>query len=224
LGFKRRYLTDPAKLGWLTAEKLSGVADEVRGEGWKWVEILANGQYPDLAKFDRIYPVYVPVTEKVRSEIEALQAEQQKIEEAHQDAEENPPDVEARMLAIETRIEELNDQARKYREEEETLAGVIVCLENHGKAVIYRGLVRSEDRKKVQAVKSDSNEQQGQSYDESEESEDVLSGALLEDLTAHRTAALRAVLATRPDVALVAAAHSLATREQRETVGASSRL
>ena len=39
-----------------------------------------------------------------------------------------------------------------------------------------------------------------------------LSAALVEDLTAHRTAALRAVLATRPDVALVAAAHSLALR------------
>ena len=37
-----------------------------------------------------------------------------------------------------------------------------------------------------------------------------LSAALVEDLTAHRTAALRAVLATRPDVALVAVTHALA--------------
>ena len=70
------YLTDPAKLDRLTAEKLSAVADEVRREGWKVVEILANGQYPDLTKFGRINPVYVPVTEKVRSKIEDLQAEQ----------------------------------------------------------------------------------------------------------------------------------------------------
>ena len=40
----------------------------------------------------------------------------------------------------------------------------------------------------------------------------ALSAALVEDLTAHRTAALRAVLATRPDVALVAVTHSLALR------------
>jgi hypothetical protein len=46
--------------------------------------------------------------------------------------------------------------------------------------------------------------------EESEEETHGLSGALVEDLTAHRTAALRAVLATRPDVALVAAAHNLA--------------
>ena len=43
-----------------------------------------------------------------------------------------------------------------------------------------------------------------------EESEEVHSAALVEDLTAHRTAALRAELATRPDVALVAVAHKLA--------------
>ena len=91
------YLTDPAKLNRLTAEKLTAVADEVRGEGWKWFEILPNGQYPNLTKFGRIYPVYVPVAQEVPSEIEALQAEQEKIEEAHQDAEEYPPDVEARM-------------------------------------------------------------------------------------------------------------------------------
>jgi ParB family chromosome partitioning protein len=113
------------------------------------------------------------------------------------------------MSEIEMRIDELNDQARQYREEEKRLAGAIVSLENHGQTVIYRGLVRSEDRKKVQAVKSDSNGQ----HEEGEESDDVkLSGALVEDLTAHRTAALRAMLATRPDVALVAAAHSLALR------------
>jgi hypothetical protein len=41
-----------------------------------------------------------------------------------------------------------------------------------------------------------------------EESEEVHSAALVEDLTAHRTAALRAELATRPDV--VAVAHKLA--------------
>ena len=207
------YLTDPAKLDRLAAEKLETVAAEVRGEGWKWVEILPTAQYPDLSKFGRIHPVYVPVTEEIRSEIEALQAEQEQIEQAHQDAEEYPPDVDARMSEIETRIEELNDQPRKYREEETALAGAIVSLENHGQAVIYRGLVRAEDKKKVQAVKSDSNGQHEPGDDEGEEPDDVkLSAALVEDLTAHRTAALRAVLATRPDVALVAAAHSLALR------------
>jgi ParB family chromosome partitioning protein len=143
------YLTDPAKLDRLVAEKLESLAADVRGEGWKWVEIQPTAQYPDLTKFDRIRSVYVPMAPEIRLEIEALQDEQEQIEDAHQDAEAYPPEVDKRMSEIENRIEELNDQPRQYREEEIALAGAIVSLENHGQAVIYRGLVRAEDKKKV---------------------------------------------------------------------------
>jgi ParB family transcriptional regulator, chromosome partitioning protein len=209
------YLTDAAKLDRLTAEKLEALAAEVRGEGWKWVEIQSDAQYPDLTKFDRLRAAYVPMSDETRLEIEALQTEQEEIESAHADAEEYPPDVDQRMAEIESRIEELNDQPRKYRGEEIALAGAIVALENHGQAVVYRGLVRAEDKKKVQAAKAVSNGQheEGTPQSEGEHSDDpALSAALMEDLTAHRTAALRAVLATRPDVALVAVAHALALR------------
>ena len=209
------YLTDAAKLDRLTAEKLETLAAEVRGEGWKWVEIQPIAEYRDLTKFDRLRTVYVPMSDETRLEIEALQTEQEEIENADPDAEEYPPDVDQRMAEIESRIEELNDQPRKYRDEEIALAGAIVALENHGQAVVYRGLVRAEDKKKVQAAKAGSNGQyaEGTHQREGDNSDDpALSAALVEDLTAHRTAALRAVLATRPDVALVAVAHSLALR------------
>ncbi len=154
------YLTDPVKLDRLVTEKLETVAAEVRGEGWKWVEIQSIGQYPDLAKFGRIHSVQVPISEEIRSKIEALQAEQEQIENAHSDAAEYPPDIDERMAEIERRIDELNDQPREYREEEIALAGAIVSLENHGQAVIYRGLVRPEDKKKMkQAAKTVSNGQ-----------------------------------------------------------------
>jgi ParB family chromosome partitioning protein len=207
------YLTDPAKLDRLVAEKLESLASAVRGEGWKWVEIQPNGQYPDLSKYDRLRTVYVPMTDETRSEIEALQDEQEGIEEAHQDDEEYPPEVQTRMDQIETRIDELNDQPGKYREEEIAFAGTIVSLENNGQAVIYRGLVRAEDKKQVHVAKSGSNGQHEIGDNQGDEPDDAkLSAALIEDLTAHRTAALRAILATRPDVAVVAATHSLALR------------
>jgi ParB family transcriptional regulator, chromosome partitioning protein len=84
----------------------------------------------------------------------ALQDEQERIEAQYQDAEEYPLDVEARMGAIEERIEELNDQPRKYREEEIALAGAIVSLGGNGQTSIYRGLVRPEDKKKMRDVES----------------------------------------------------------------------
>jgi ParB family transcriptional regulator, chromosome partitioning protein len=56
------YLTDTALLERLVAEKLEAIANEVRGEGWKWVEILPCANYSDLSKFERIYPVHMPVS------------------------------------------------------------------------------------------------------------------------------------------------------------------
>ena len=98
--------------------------------------------------------MYAPVSDAIRSEIEALQDEQERIEAQYQDAEEYPLDVEARMGAIEERIEELNDQPRKYREEEIALAGAIVSIGGNGQTSIYRGLVRPEDKKKMRDVES----------------------------------------------------------------------
>jgi ParB family transcriptional regulator, chromosome partitioning protein len=210
------YLTDAAKLERLTVEKLEALAAEVRGEGWKWVEIQPIAEYPDLTKFDRLRTVYVPMSDETRLEIEALQTEQERIEGAYPCAEEYPPDVDQRMAEIERRIDELNGQPRKYCAEEIPLAGAIVSLENHGQAVIYRGLVRPEDKKKVkQSANSASDGQHEEGSDQGgcdHSDASALSAALVEDLTAHRTAALRAVLATRPDVALVTVAHSLALR------------
>jgi ParB family chromosome partitioning protein len=205
------YLLDPAKLDRLVSEKLERLGTEVKGEGWGWVEILLGDDYRELAKFDRIYPVHAPLSDEILKEIETLQQEQQQIETKYHDAEEYPLEVEARMEAIEIRIEELNDQPRQFREEEKALAGVIVSLQNDGQPSVYRGLVRSEDKKKIRALKSDINgggEPNDGQVDEVEE--ENLSGALVEDLTAHRTAALRAVLATRAEVALIAVTHSLA--------------
>ena len=76
------YLTDAAKLDRLTGEKLEALAAEVRGEGWGWVEIQPIAEYPDLSKFDRLRTVSVPISDETRLEIEALQNEQEKIEDA----------------------------------------------------------------------------------------------------------------------------------------------
>ena len=180
-------------------------------------EIQSGASYTDLSKFGRIHSVSAPISDDIRLEIEALQDEQESIEEEYPEAEEYPPDVDQRMAAIEARIDELNeqsDQPRKYREEEIPLAGAIVALENHGEAVIYRGLVRPEDKKKlVQAAKCETNGQHEPGDHNHDETDDEgLSAALVEDLTAHRTAALRTILATRPDVALVAVTHALTLR------------
>jgi ParB family chromosome partitioning protein len=84
------YLLDPEKLDRLVAEKLEVLAEKVRGEGWKWVEINPRLDYSDLTKFKRIYPVHAPSPE-LRLQIEALEDEEEKLNETYQDAENSRP-------------------------------------------------------------------------------------------------------------------------------------
>jgi ParB family transcriptional regulator, chromosome partitioning protein len=204
------YLTDRELLDRLVTEKLETVSESLKAEGWKWVEILPSADYSLFAKFGRIYPVLAPATPEIRAEIEALEAEQEQINYAHEDAREYPPQVEERMSEIEERIDELNEQTKQFNPEEKTIAGAVLWIEHDGRQAIHRGLVRPEDKKNFEKVKMGGNAEDEVDSGDGKEVAAEISAALVEELTAHRTAALRAVLATRPDVALVAVAHNLA--------------
>ena len=108
------YLTDSALLDRLTGEKLDRLAEEVRAEGWKWVEIQPEADYSFLATFGRIYPVRVK-TPEIEAEIKSLEEEQDRINETHREAEVYPADAASRLAESENRIDELNDQATQFR-------------------------------------------------------------------------------------------------------------
>ena len=50
------WITDPALLNRLAAEKLEREAESVRAQGWKWVEIMPDVAWDTLRSFDRIHP------------------------------------------------------------------------------------------------------------------------------------------------------------------------
>ena len=66
------WITDPALLNRLVAEKLEREAEKVRAEGWKWVEIMPEVSWDTLRSFDRIHPT---PTKQQQKEIDRLQAE-----------------------------------------------------------------------------------------------------------------------------------------------------
>jgi ParB family chromosome partitioning protein len=83
-------------------------------------------------------------------------------------------------------------------------AGAIVTVDYTGKLLVVRGLIRPEDAKAKPADDEAASEETG------EQKTPGLSTALANDLAAHRTAALRALLAGNVAVALAATAHALA--------------
>ena len=69
------WLQDPALLDRLVAEKLKIIADDVAGEGWKWIEVDVSHPYGSRADCADLTGTPVDLTDDERATIEALNAE-----------------------------------------------------------------------------------------------------------------------------------------------------
>ena len=115
-------------------------------------------------------------------------------------------EAEARMQAIEERLDEIDAMTRIWPDELKARAGAVVYLSHEGKAEIERGLIRAED-----ADRHDEEEAQHEARDAGAATErSAFPALLIEDLTAHKTAALRIETARSPGMALALAVHALA--------------
>lgn len=103
-----------------------------------------------------------------------------------------------------------------FSAEDMATAGAIIRIGRDGTAEIDRGLVHPDD---VQQPEPEDTEQDAAPVEKGD-----LSAALVEDLTAHRTAALRLELARNPKVALAASVHALASRLLYGVMGPASSL
>jgi ParB family transcriptional regulator, chromosome partitioning protein len=71
----RRYLSDPALLDRLAAEKLEGEAATVRAEGWKWVEIVSEIDWQILRGFEEVRGKRQPLSAKDAKKLGKLKRE-----------------------------------------------------------------------------------------------------------------------------------------------------
>jgi ParB family chromosome partitioning protein len=224
------WLEDVVLLDRLTAEKLAGIATEVReAEGWKWAE--AHLDYPYGNPCGRVYPVPVERSDAEKAEIDAISTEYDELVSKWSHLEELPPEVEKRLDEIDAALEAFGD-GYAYRADEIARGGVFVVLGPDGQARIERGHVRPEDVPMVEpepdAPRADGDggageaepgaaegrgDGEGGAEDEAEaDGLAPLSDRLVADLTAHRTAGLRDALADHPDVALLVVAHAAVLR------------
>ena len=197
------YLTDPALLNQLVTRKLEGEAETLRAEGWKWVEIMPEISREALREFSRKYPERLPVSEEEQAELDRLTAEYESLLDEHGD--DPSEEIAAQIEALSARIDALSEGTERWEPEDIARCGAVIGIGHGGRIVVERGLLRPEDapaegppsRPKAGAVAKPKRE-------------DGLSDRLVEDLTAQRTAALRAILAGNADVALAAVVNALA--------------
>lgn len=197
------YLLDVALLDRLVSEKLKQAAEPVKAEGWRWVEVVPHFGHDERQSFKRIAPMTGELLDEAEAELSRLQAEYDGLIEEHGDDPEQ--EICDRLDALSEQIETLSDRAQFWTPEDMALSGAVVTLERDGSLAVERGLVRADEAKRVFATR-EGNRQSLEPVPPA----NSLSARLVEDLTAERTAAMRAVMMDNNKVTLAALAHSLA--------------
>ena len=198
------YLTDVAVLDRLVIEKLEAEAGAIRAEGWKWVIIMPTINHDHLRGLGRVYPERERPTEAQQAEIEALTARYDALIEEH--GEDPPDEITAELEELSDSIDAVSDGAVRWLPEDLACAGAVIGIGHGGKLAVERGLVRPEDEPDETREAGNGATKAARRMNGSP----AISEKLVEDLTAHRTAALRTVLAGNADAALAAVVHALA--------------
>lgn len=198
------YFADPALLDRLVLERLQMLAEAVVADGWKWASLETD------YGLSRLRPQAREFTPEEQACYDALQAEQEAFEASQGDWTE---EAETRFGEIVNEIEALDASRLGFDPEDKARAGAFVTVGQDGAVRIEYGFVRAED----EAVEPEPNGNESDDTGEPPARPDVapheeprhatLSDKLVEDLTAHRTAALRDALAQQPETALCALLH-----------------
>jgi ParB family chromosome partitioning protein len=225
------WLQDVALLDRLVTEKLTAEAETIAKEGWKWISVAVDFPYGHAGGLRELEGKPADLTIEEQATIEALNAEQAKLEFDYQDADELPDEVDQRLSEIEAALMAFEDRSVVFEPTDVVRAGVFVSIDSEGRLSVDRGYVRPEDE--VPAADSDisqnvdtpSTERQeastsvqrtaisvaGNPAETEEDDEDAakpLPDRLITELTAHRTLALRDALAENPAITFQAVLHN----------------
>ena len=118
--------------------------------------------------------------------------------------------IEEKAERIQADLDALNESLAMPYPDDLELAGAVVTIDHEGKLRIERNLIRKEDMKKLSSGVNEQGLAGSAGTSKADEPKPVHSEKLTRMLTAHRTAAIQAVMANRPEVALAALVHRMA--------------
>jgi ParB family chromosome partitioning protein len=222
---KAELLTDAGLLEMLVSEKVEATAEQLRGEGWAWVEVLQSYGYDERQKF-RAYPTtYLPETDEQIAAREALEVQIGALEDQIQaiwDKDEEEADDDAAVEKLQAQSDSLGAQLVALRDSRVDLNGVdmliagVVVFVSGSEIVAHKPMIKMDDFKKMQNNAQGvhgQGEQAKRPSSEVEQQAEGLSDRLITNLTAQRTAAVQASLIADQKVSLaVLAAHFAQTQ------------
>ena len=228
------YIADAELLQRLVAQKLDAAAEEVRAEGWGWIETRVERDVLELNRYGRLAPVQRPYTGDEQQQMDALTAQQDELAEKLEALSEDDENAYEEADRLNDEIERVNaalialeSAAFVWDEQQMAEAGAFVIVGPQGELVIERGLVRRENADALEAVGAHvTGTPEAEAHDTvsttAPKVKPVHSAKLCQRLTAHRTAAMRAELAAQPAVALAALLHHLVPKALPEHFGHTS--
>lgn len=230
------YADDSALLDRLVLENLAAEIPAYLDEGWKWAEPVLAVSLETKRGYALINPRHCPLSAEDAARQAALAAQLDEIaEQTNNQGPEDGPVAES-YLRIQAELQDIEAREYVFAPSEMALAGGWLTLDRDGHPATELGYVRRDDLEALDnlrwaALPPQPEADEGRSNDTGEGAENVASGdatgddaeeetpsmqgaglsdALLTDLHAARTVALRLELMDNPEIALRAVAHSLA--------------
>ena len=215
------FLVDAPLLEKLVRGKLDALAEDVRTEGWAWVEAVPHLSYAERRAFQNAPREQREPNAREARRIASLQARLDKIDRALEDAydaedEDKAEALEQQRELVAAELQAVQDALKGYVPDVRAVAGVIVTIDRDGEAAIHRGLLREAEAKALRTLEKlrqgftgteDANDDEGE--DAAPPKAANLSDRLAQRLSAHRTAALQIEVARHPQVALAALVHRM---------------
>jgi ParB family transcriptional regulator, chromosome partitioning protein len=216
----------------LVTERLTAEAETIAKEGWKWISVAVDFPYGHTGGLRELEGKPADLATEEQATIDALNAEQAKLEFDYQDADELPDEVDQRLSEIEAALMAFEERSIVFEATDIARAGVFVSIDSEGRLSVDRGYVRAEDEAprgdpearqgvdmlSIEGQSSDGPGVQrtaisvaGSATDPDDDDEDAarpLPDRLITELTAHRTLALRDALAESPAIIFQAVLHN----------------
>ncbi|MFK0207223.1 ParB/RepB/Spo0J family partition protein [Agrobacterium sp. NPDC090283] len=214
------FLTDQPLLIQLAMSTLEQAAVPLKAEGWKWVETSLDTSNLYGTGYGRIYPQTRNLTEDEQAELSALGESFDEVQaqiEAYAEGDAAIEADESRLADIEQRITAIQNATKAYDPVYMALAGCVVYVDQYGVMQLGRGYVKPEDKAALDQLHRGEPDER-EDADQNDEApltpapEAGYSAALVEELTAIRTAAMRVELANRPAIALAVLLYPLVGR------------
>jgi ParB family chromosome partitioning protein len=225
------WLQDVALLDRLVTQKLTAEAETIAKAGWNWISVAVDFPYGHASGLRELEGKPADLSIEEQATIDALNAEQAKLEFDYQDADELPDEVDQRLGEIEAALMAFEERSVVYDPADIVRAGVFVSIDSEGRLSVDRGYVRPEDEAPASDpeiggdvdVSSSDGQEAGASVQRTaisvvghpaeteEDDEDAakpLPDRLIIELTAHRTLALRNALAENPAITFQAVLHN----------------